>query len=166
MKEIFPSPTNEKNEKTIDSTEPVNSEGSVESVESDEKINEELEKESEKFKDNFESLQNDINDFGGEEALTAALNKNTGIASRILGKVAIIAPCLMMANALLVGSIGSALHSGDYAGLAVTLLEIAAASGAIAAIQEYFTRKKPRTVKREARAHDLESRRSELNQNI
>ncbi|MFA6194407.1 MAG: hypothetical protein WC719_01505 [Patescibacteria group bacterium] len=122
--------------------------GDIESLESDEMINGEILKESEKLGVNLEGLQKDVKEFGNEEELGKALEKNPGIAGRILGRAAKIAGALVMFNAVLVGSLAEETHhlnfaemqSGDFKDLATTLFKIVAASGVISLAYEGIKR--------------------------
>ncbi|MFZ4648136.1 MAG: hypothetical protein ACOYMB_00700 [Patescibacteria group bacterium] len=89
----------------------------------------ELRLEEEKFKNNFEGLQNDIKDLGDEEEIADVLEKNPSVAKSFVIRAAKIAGAFTAFSVMMGASdIVTAFEAGDYKPLVIVLVVIVSIS--------------------------------------
>jgi len=129
---------------------------------SENKTEQEINAEAEKLEENFGQLQEEIKDFGSEDELKEALEKNSDIAKRILGRAVTIGLCLTFAYEMTFGGsfLKEAVTSGNYGQLAETIFSIAGSSAAISGVVEFIkgaTKKQMRNTAHDAMKYTNQS---------
>lgn len=104
---------------------PIKTEDEIEKENEAENMDQQIEAAAEKLEDEFESLQEEIKSFGGEEKLTRAMKRagreNIGVVKSIIDRAGKIALGLGLGVAFF-GNIRPAIASGDYGHVAAVLI--------------------------------------------